>query len=411
MEYARIRELSVHELNKPDPSDKSVAAMTHRKVRTTTCKQNSLILLLALMLVQSGCGLFGRDKPKSVADEDYHTAVLKLRLAEDRKPQDWRIKRDLGIAYFKTKQLAKAANKLQHANNLHRKDERTLLYLGLCYERLSAYRRAEEAYRALLLLKPDAALQQELRARIAKNRQAATREELKRHIANLDHAHVTLPRNSVAVLYFRNISNWQELNPIIKGLTHLLVADLENLRSLRVVSRERLQLLLQELQLPPFQFTDHLSVPDAGKFLQASFVVTGGIKRLSETRIAISGGVVETETGKLTGSGFKVRGSISDLIGLEKQILFEIISRLNASSGDKENRMLRQPATSSTLAFIAFAKGLDLEDKGQLTRAREAYMKAVSQDKQFALARLKVQQLAEKRLSDREMETLLASHE
>ena len=65
---------------------------------------------------------------------DYDLAIIQLRAEERMNPADVRIKRDLGIAYFRTKQFEKAVTKLSQAAKLNTRDQVSLFYLGLSYE-------------------------------------------------------------------------------------------------------------------------------------------------------------------------------------------------------------------------------------------------------------------------------------
>lgn len=72
-------------------------------------------------------------------DGHYPSAIQQFKLAENARPHDWKIKRDLGIAYYKTSQYPQAIEKLNQAYRIHRKDGRTLLYLGLSYEKARSF--------------------------------------------------------------------------------------------------------------------------------------------------------------------------------------------------------------------------------------------------------------------------------
>ena len=64
--------------------------------------------------------------------------------------------------------------------------------------------------------------------------------------------------------------------------------------------------------------------------------------------------------------------------------------------------------TTNSLAFIAFSKGLDFEDRGLAAQARFQYRKALELDPEFAQARTRLEALPERRLSLQEIENLVS---
>ena len=53
-------------------------------------------------------------------------------------------------------------------------------------------------------------------------------------------------KNTIAISYFNNTSNDKTLDPLIKGLTNMLITDLTGTESVKIVERERIDELLKE---------------------------------------------------------------------------------------------------------------------------------------------------------------------
>ncbi|MFQ5769513.1 MAG: tetratricopeptide repeat protein, partial [bacterium] len=66
--------------------------------------------------------------------DSFAEAINLLVEAEQENPNNYKIKRDLGVAYYKTEQLDKALDKLQEAKTMQAADSKTIFYLGLTYE-------------------------------------------------------------------------------------------------------------------------------------------------------------------------------------------------------------------------------------------------------------------------------------
>ena len=149
-----------------------------------TAARNHVILFAVLFsFVLSGCHLFHHKKHNFLKDGDYEHAILKLETAEQKQPDNWRVKQNLGIAYYKTDQFKKAVTKLNQALTLNTKSIPALLYSGLCYEALASYQNAASAYRSLKAFNISESLKQEIFARIRENEQKEILQRLRRKIA------------------------------------------------------------------------------------------------------------------------------------------------------------------------------------------------------------------------------------
>ncbi len=369
---------------------------------------NRWLLLIALLTACSGNSKLSHTGHEFLETDDYDLAIIQLRAEERMSPADVGIKRDLGVAYFRTKQFEKAVSKLSQAAKLDSRDPVSLFYLGLSYELSQQPDKAAIVYRACSSLDIGDELRNELLARSHEIEIEGSKRQLQGNLAGLKSSESNLPEpNSVAVLYFRNISDWRELSPILKGLAEVLITDLAKVQSLKIVSRNQAQLLLDELNLTPSGFLDKIKVHDAGRMLSAAKLITGGIERIDDTRIRLTTGVVDAKSGQLQGKSVQATGRLSEIMELEKSVLPGLLKNLDVRLNSDEIKTLQEFSTKSSLAFIAFSKGLDFEDRNIMRQARHQYEKAVKLDPEFKLAAQKLAQFSKKRLTIAEMEKLL----
>lgn len=368
-------------------------------------------LLPALFLITIACGSNNTLQHTGrgfLETGDYDLAIIQLRAEERMNPADVRIKRDLGIAYFRTKQFEKAVSKLSQAAKLNSRDQVSLFYLGVNYEFLQQLDKAAIVYRACSSLDIKDELKNELLARSQEIELKYSKKQIRDHLSELknSNSHVTEP-NSVAVLYFRNISEWRELTPLLKGLAEVLITDLGKVQRLKIVKRKKVQLLLDELHLTPSGLLDQLKMRDTGRMLGAGKLITGGIERVDNTRIRLTAGVVDTKSGQLQGESVQAAGRLSEIPELEKILLVGLLKSLGVRLNSDEAKALQQFPTKNNLAFIAFSKGLDFEDRNIIRQAKYQYEKAINLDAEFKLAKQRLAQLSQKRLTIAEMEKLL----
>jgi tetratricopeptide (TPR) repeat protein len=341
---------------------------------------------------------------------DYNSAILQLRVAETKQPGDWRIKRDLGVAFYKNRQTNFAITKLNQARQLKLDEPSTLLYLGLSYEAADKLDESNATYRTLASLNIDPILRKEILVRMRDNQTMELRKQVKQLIADWQAGReIDITPNTVGVLYFRNVSEWDEMNPVLKGLAEIVTNHLQRIKNLRVVDRLKVQLLLDELGLSSAQFLDQTRASDIGQLLNAERLIFGGVERLDDTAIRISAGVVYSESGKLAEDGIEVSGSISDILDLEKKLVLDLVKDLGIGLNDQLfNELVNRPLVNNSQAFLAFCRGLDFEDQQIFSQARLHYNNAVRIDPGFDLAKLKLMQLPENRLNISDMERLVS---
>ena len=363
------------------------------------------LLLAGVLLNCGGSGAYKLGK-QYLQEGLYDSAIAQLESAEQEAPDNGEIKRDLGLAYFKNNQTRRAVAKLREAYNLRPKDRTVALFLGLGFERLNAYARATQMFEYCLSLGGNAELQAELRARIRDLHKQRLRSDVRQRIARYQRGEpIPTETNALAVLYFRNLSHWDELTPILKGTAELLSLRLAELTPFQTVERLKVQFLLEELQLTPADFFDRIAAEKAGKLLGATFLISGSAERIDDTTIQFNAGVVSAQSGALVGNGFQGRADLAALPRLAERLLVRLARDLDVPWVDSESTTV---GTTNSLAFIAFSKGLDFEDRGLAAQARFQYRKALELDPEFAQARTRLEALPERRLSLQEIENLVS---
>jgi TolB-like protein len=200
------------------------------------------------------------------------------------------------------------------------------------------------------------------------------------------------PPPTVAVSYFDNNTGKAEYDPLAKGLADMLITDLGQLRALRVVEREKLNQILDELKLSRSKFIDPKTAQRLGKGLAAQFILSGGYTLAGDT-IRIDARVFNVETGAVLTSE-RVEGKKDEFFALEKDIADALIAALDVKLASAEKSKLRANATQSFEAWSSYAAGLDAQDRGDAAAARAAYAKALAADPNYRAARNATERLA-----------------
>ncbi len=325
--------------------------------------------------------------------KEFNEAIALLEQAERQHPQDAKIKRDLGVALHRARRFEDAVVKLREAQKLDPKDSKTVFYLGLTYERLGRLAEAIQEYKQYKRLSRSGGFRKEISKRIRQ----LTNEQIAADIAKALAAESrldarTFPKNTVAVLYFKNLGGNAELDPLQKGLAQVLITDLAKVRALQVVERLRLQKLLEELKFAQTVWVEPASAPRVGKLLGARKLIAGGFTKLGKDDLRIDAALTETAT-SATETVTEVTGKMRQFFSLEKKLCFEVLDELGITLTPEERDAIQKIPTESLLAFLAYSRGLDFEDRGLFDQARQQYQKALAIDPNFEAAKTSLDQV------------------
>lgn len=458
----------------------------------------ALLLLFSgplLCLGPAGCAGPGATSGRALLRSgDFESAATRLREDEARRPMDPGIKRDLGVALLEAGRAEAAWTKLAEARDLDPKDPRILFFLGRAAEALGRDDAALEAYGAYL---GRARLNREERAIVRARIEAVTREsalaQIRRSLAMEESLHTArFPENTVAVPNFRNVVGSDTLAPLSRGLSAMVVTDLAKVRRLRVLERQRIAVLLDELKLggaetlpsearetparrpespvestrglkerlqlltdpsgrPYFEgpldetkddafleavkrfqrdhnltadgdpgprtqaavevalrgvpagqaagqeprrggstgILDPATAPRAGQLLGARRLVSGSFAPAGGTDIRLDAALVSVPDGALTEAGAGRDGPLSEVLRLEKRLVYDILAALGIEPEPEEREEIDRLPTRSFLAFLAFSRGLDFEERGLGSAASAQYREAVRLDPGFEVARIR----------------------
>ena len=198
---------------------------------------------------------------------------------------------------------------------------------------------------------------------------------------------------TVAISYFDNTSGTEEYNPLSKGLADMLITDLSNVKSLKIVEREKLESLLKEIELGDGKFIDPNTAQKLGKGLGAGYMLTGSFLIMGET-MRIDARLVDVGTGEIS-MAEEITGEKDTFFELEKSLVTKLIATLNIDLSKKESRKVKKVQTESFEAFSAYSYGLNALDNGMPKDASSFMEQAIEFDSKFDKAYDKLDLLEE----------------
>ncbi len=183
--------------------------------------------------------------------------------------------------------------------------------------------------------------------------------------------------NSVAVLYFENLSGAKEDEYFRDGMTEDVITELSKIRGLRVFPRAAV-----------LAFRDQaVTGPQVGQQLKAAYVLTGSLRRAGN-RLRINAHLVETRGGHSVWAERYDR-ELQDVFAVQDEIARNITQALRITLSPREEQALARKPTENARAYDYYLRGRGYArriTRPDLELAIEMYERAIELDPNFAHA-------------------------
>lgn len=312
-------------------------------------------------------------------------AIPALEAQRAEQPGNATVLTRLGVAYFKGERYADARAPLDTAVQLDPASGIAAIYLGMTTEQLGDFPAARDAYQRYVAVSRS----RELRGTAEQRLRLVGRREMEWQARQALAAESTFAgavpdENTIAVMPFAYTGTNADVQPLTRGLAQLLITDLARSRQLRVLERERMQAMVDEMRLGADQRADPASAVRSGRMLRAERVVQGSLTDL-DGRLRVDATVVQVASSDVAAPPSQT-DDLNRLFDIEKALVFGIFERLGIMLSDAERAAINQRPTENMQAFLAFSRGLEAEDRGDFDEAANAFNMAVQFDPSFRQA-------------------------
>ena len=182
---------------------------------------------------------------------------------------------------------------------------------------------------------------------------------------------------SIAVLPLVNLSHDPEEEYFADGMTEVLIADLAELSSLRVISRGSVM---------PFKGTKK-TLAEIARQLNVGAVVEGSVLR-SGNQVRITAGLIDTSTGRHLWARTYER-KVGDVLSLQSEVARAIAGEVRARMTSRESARLARNHAVNPAALEAYLKGRFYWNKFKeepLLKSVEYFEQAARLDPEYAAA-------------------------
>lgn len=195
---------------------------------------------------------------------------------------------------------------------------------------------------------------------------------------------------NLAIIDFKNrsVTNREQFDPMEKGFADLLINRLNNSTDLRVVERERIQWILDEIKLQN-QY-DMEGAVRLGKQLGVQSVLMGSFI-IMDDQIWLGARLVKVETSEILLTD-EIKGDLDDFFDLVDQIGVKIAEKINVTL--KEVTPEDEAKAPSLDAIMSYSIGLSYLEKEDYRMAYEKFQEALKYDPGYEKAKLKAQSIA-----------------
>jgi serine/threonine protein kinase/Flp pilus assembly protein TadD len=182
------------------------------------------------------------------------------------------------------------------------------------------------------------------------------------------------PQNSVAVLYFENLSTAKEDEYLRDGMTEDIITELANIKNLKVFPRPA---MLPYRDKP-------VTAPQVGHELHASYVLGGSLRR-SGNRLRITAQLVETRSGHTVWAQ-RFDREMADVFEVQDEIARSIAQAFRINLSPQEEKKIASKPTENSVAYDYYLRGRSYARRESLEFALQMYEQAIRLDPNFALA-------------------------
>jgi TolB-like protein len=196
---------------------------------------------------------------------------------------------------------------------------------------------------------------------------------------------------TLAIMDFRNssVDQRKRFASLSAGFPSMMVNYLNGTTDLKVIERQRVQWLLDELKLQrKADVVDQSTAVRAGKLLGATAVLFGNYI-VFEDQMRVSARLVKVETGEIL-LARKVKGEPDEFFDLVKELSRDVTRAINVN-------MEEDTKTGSTTQLLdaqrAYSDGLTAMENGSWQLARKKFREALKHDPNYKLARQRLESL------------------
>ena len=335
------------------------------------------LLIGSVPLVVAACGGGAGLQLGDVTPE----VVPALEAQRTQRPQDLMVLTRLGVGYFRANRYDEARAVLDSVVTRDPANGIAAVYRGMTAEAQGDFPAARSSYESFITVARSRELKNLARQRLSLIGRRELEYQARLALSQEGQLNQAPPEpNTIAVMPFSYTGTNEEIKPLSRGFAQLVVTDLAKSRQVRVLERERMQAMIDEMHLAPGR-TDSSTAARSGRLLRAARVVDGSLQEQGNV-LRADAAVVDVSTTGVTGTA-NAALELNRLFDMEKALVLDLFRSLGIELTPAERQALDQRPTQNLQAFLAWSRGLEAEDRGDFSGAQQLYDQASRIDPSF----------------------------
>jgi len=336
----------------------------------------------ALLLTALAGGCSSAPKPAAVAPAEIPALVAQT----EREPRNAALKFRLAAALAAARRCDTAVVVARAAQRLEADNVRGPLVVGGCQEQAGRYDEAIATYQEFAAQHPRAQGVAVLSARAKLALRTSAERTARQALARETELAQQPPQAATVAVLPVLVAGDSTYRPLSRGLAELITTDLAYIRTLKLLERLQIGVLLDELKLGTSERADPATAARVGRLLRAERMVQGSV-----TIPSGGAGSVQLTASVVTGAGVvrpvaPATGPLPQLLGLEKQVVFGLAAQLGIELTEAERQRILKEGPRQLAAFLAYSRGLEAMDAGDYSRAAGHFGEAARVDPGFRAA-------------------------
>ena len=184
-------------------------------------------------------------------------------------------------------------------------------------------------------------------------------------------------KDSIAVMYFENMSPDKESDYFCAGITEDIITDLSKIKELKVVPRSDVLIFRNK----------ETNTGQIGEALKVGFILEGSVRK-SGNKMRITAQLIDVQNGQHMWAE-RFDRNVDDIFELQNEISQKIVQALKVSLTETEKESLQENPTDDLRAYDFYMRGreaLNRRGRRDNEQAMQMFEKAIFLDKNFASA-------------------------
>ena len=325
---------------------------------------------------------------RALDDGDPAGALSHFEQALEADEATFRGLRGRGAARLELGDSGAALADLRRAEELQPDDPTLLWLLGRAYETDGQIEAAAAVYERYSRVSDERSVQRVLRHKLAELHRRSAHQGADRLLALLETSGYEPDPHRLAVYAFVPADSASRRDQeLCRAFTVFVADDFGKVAALDVIAADKLDLIYEELEITyqSRQFFDPASFVVPGNIFPARHMVRGSLATAGDGTVALgldrSDAIEPGSADPVTG-----RGSLEDIFTVEGRTVLRLLEDLRVPVTEAEKDAILRRPTRVLDALFAFAHGLFLLERGDLTGAQTSFREATDLDPDFALA-------------------------